>query len=63
MAELNKRNPGILGYDPAKIGADRSMKQIQCPHCWFAHHSKSIVTRHINDEHWDLKEYSKGQNV
>lgn len=54
MSELGKkRNPGILGYDPAKKGKDWTMHQ--CPHCWFAHHMQSVVTKHINSEHWDLK--------
>jgi hypothetical protein len=53
MGELKKkRNPGILGWDPEKAKKKPPMTQINCPYCWFAHHVKGIVTRHINEEHW-----------
>jgi len=59
MAELGKkRNPGILGYDPAKAGKDRAVVQYHCPHCWFAHRNKSVLGRHIKQEHWDLAQAS-----
>lgn len=54
MSELHKkRDPGIKGYDPTKKRP--SMAQLHCPHCWFAHHAKNVLTKHINEEHWDIK--------
>lgn len=55
MGELGKkRNPGILSWDPTK--ARPMPAQVKCPYCWFSHHMKNVVTRHINEEHWQEKE-------
>lgn len=24
-----------------------------CPHCWLVYYSKSTITRHVREEHWD----------
>lgn len=54
MSLKRKKDYGILGYDPTKKRP--AVKQLQCPHCWFAHHAKNVLTKHINDQHWDQKE-------
>lgn len=53
MPELGKkRDPGVKSWDPKK--KKPSMKiQIECPYCWYAHHSKGVITKHINQQHWD----------
>lgn len=52
MPEMHKkRDPGIKGYDPNS--KKPPIKQLECPHCWFTHRSQSVLTKHINDEHWD----------
>lgn len=32
------------------------MKFFDCPHCWRVVKSKSALTRHINEYHYDLEE-------
>lgn len=60
MPELGKkRDPGIKGWDPTKVGPQYKVVQHPCPYCWFAHRSKSVLTRHINEEHWREKEAEK----
>lgn len=27
-----------------------------CPYCWRVCYSKGALTRHINEEHWDVEE-------
>jgi hypothetical protein len=55
MGELKKkRNPGILGWNPEKVKKLPPMTQIHCPHCWFSHHMQNVITRHINEQHWDI---------
>jgi hypothetical protein len=51
ISRINKSNPGILGYDPKK--ARPTPMQLKCPYCWFAHHAKNQMTKHINENHWD----------
>lgn len=48
-----KHDYGIVSYNPKN--KKPPLVQIECPHCWFSHHHKSVVTKHINDEHWDIK--------
>lgn len=31
-------------------------KAHHCPHCWRVLYSKSALTQHINNEHWDVEE-------
>lgn len=52
-SRVHKSDPGILGYDPKK--ARPTPKQLQCPYCWFSHHAKNQMTKHINENHWDEK--------
>lgn len=47
----HKGDQGILGWDPKK--SRPTPKQLQCPYCWFSHHAKNQLTKHINQNHWD----------
>lgn len=60
MGFKRKSNYGIQGYDPSKKRPP--MTQIDCPYCWFAHHTKNVVTRHINSEHWQEEKERKENN-
>jgi len=31
------------------------MTAFPCEHCNLVYYSKSALTRHINDDHWDIK--------
>lgn len=48
-----RKNPGILGYDPHNKRETKPM--LPCEHCWFQATSKSVLTKHINSEHWDIE--------
>lgn len=49
-SRIHKGDKGILGYDPKK--SRLTPKQLQCPYCWFSHHAKNVMTRHLNENHW-----------
>jgi uncharacterized C2H2 Zn-finger protein len=54
MGELGKkRNPGILGWNKDKIGKQYAIVLQKCPHCWYQTRSKSVLSRHINQYHFD----------
>lgn len=59
MSLKRKSDYGIRGYSPDK--KQPPMTQHQCPYCWFAHHAKNVVTKHINEEHWREKEIKDGK--
>lgn len=54
MGEYRDRTPSILGYNPGKKGKPAGM--VECPYCWFCARSNNILSRHINQEHWERKE-------
>lgn len=54
MPELGKkRDPGIKGWSRENVGRP-PVQRHDCPHCWYSTRSKSVLTRHINEEHWDI---------
>lgn len=56
MPELHKkRDPGIKGWNKDKIGKEYEIVLHKCPHCWYETRSKSVLSQHINEQHWDLK--------
>lgn len=52
-SRVHKGDKGILGYDPKKAGS--TPKQLQCQYCWYSTHAKNMLTKHINENHWDEK--------
>ena len=50
-SRIHKGDKGIRGYNPKRSKA--TPEQLSCPYCWFTHHAKNQLTKHINENHWD----------
>lgn len=54
---IHKGDKGIRGYDPNN--KKPTPQQISCPYCYFSHHWRAQVTKHIQGEHWNEPDIDK----